>query len=73
MLPKFTNKRTQRGCNITNVGIENQVIEPQSRLQNTGKTYFFSIPKLWNQKVTPAQARAPSVDAFKKHFKRNAY
>ena len=28
-LPKFSNKRKQRGCNINNIGIENQLIEPQ--------------------------------------------
>ena len=73
MLPKFNSKRTQRKCNFSKVGIDYQLIEKQSRLETTGKTFFFSIPKIWNQKVTPAQARAPSIDAFKQHFKRNAF
>ena len=73
MLPKFINKRTQRGCNINNVGIDNQLFEPIARLQTTGKTFFFSIPKIWNQKVTTTQASAPTVDSFKKHFKRKSY
>ena len=30
-LPKFTNKRIQRGCNFAKVGIENQLFEPQAR------------------------------------------
>ena len=61
MLPKFNNKRTERECNFSKVGIENQLIEPQSRLQITGKTFFYSIPKKCNQNLTPSQARAPSV------------
>ena len=69
-LPKFINKKPPRGCNINNVGIENQLIEPQSRLLSIGKTFFFSIPKIWNQRVTPHQAKSPSVDSFKKHFKK---
>ena len=69
-LPKFTSKRMQRGCNFAKVGIENQLLEPQARLNLTEKTFFYSIPKLWNQMVTPEQASAPSVDAFKQHFKR---
>ena len=70
LLPKFMNKRLLRGCNITNVGIENQLVEPESRLQIQGKTFFYSIPKIWNEKVTPTQARAPSVDAFKQYFRK---
>ena len=73
LLPKLVNTRKQRNCNIYNVGIENQLLEPKARLKTTGKTFFFSIPKIWNEKVTPAQASAPSTDAFKKHFKRNVY
>ena len=73
MLPKFINKRTQRECNFAKVGLENQLIEPPSRLDLTGKTFFYSIPKIWNQKVTHSQAKAPSIDAFKQHFKRSSY
>ena len=34
-------------------------------------TFFFGTPKIWNDKVSSLQATAPSVDAFKQHFKRN--
>ena len=64
-LPKFTNKR---GCNFAKVGIENQLFEPQARLKSK---YIFLLNSQNNQKVTPEQAKAPSVDAFKQHFKRN--
>ena len=72
LLPKFIYKRNQRVCNLSKVGIENQLMEPQSRLKLTETTFFYSIPKIWNQMVTPSQAKAPSVDAFKQHFKRNS-
>ena len=69
MLPKVTNTGRQRQCNVPRVGIENQLIEPTAGLKTTSKTFFYSIPKLWNQLVTPVQAKAPSVEAFKEHFK----
>ena len=71
MLPKYKTKPTQRQCNSTNVGFDNQLIEPQPQLLSSGKTFFYSIQKFWNERVTPSQARAPSVDAFRQHFKRN--
>ena len=71
MLPKFNNNKKQRQCNAPNVGIENQLIEPRPRLQTVGKTFFFSIPAIWNQRVTQSQAKSPSVDAFRNHFKSN--
>ena len=71
MLPKSNLKPTLRQCNASNVGIDDQLVEPSSRLQITENTFFYSIQKIWNQRVTPTQAKAPSVDAFKKHFKRN--
>ena len=71
MLPKSEIKPTQRQCNAPNVGSNNELIEPTSRLHTTEKSFFYSIQKIWNQRVTPAQARAPSVDAFKAHFKKN--
>ena len=71
MLPKCKIKPTQRQCNATtNVGFDNQLFEPQPRLSHSsGKTFFYSIPKIWNDRITPSQARAPSVDAFRNHFK----
>ena len=71
MLPKATNNGKQRKCNETKVGIENQLLEPVPKLLTSSKTFFYSIPKLWNQMISPSQAKAPSVDAFKQHFKRN--
>ena len=71
MLPKYKIKPTQRQCNSTNVGFENQLIEPQPQFHASGETFFYSIQKTWNERVTPSQARAPSVDAFRQHFKRN--
>ena len=54
MLPKFTDNHKQRQCNAPNVGKENQLIEPRPTLQTTSKTFFYSIPKIWNQRVTPS-------------------
>jgi hypothetical protein len=67
-LPRVTSNRLTRSCNEANVGRQNQLFEPQSRLITTGKTFFYCAPKLWNQLVTPSQANAPSVEAFKHHF-----
>ena len=71
LLPKIRMKPTQRKCNAPNVGIDNKLIEPSARLQTTEKTFFYSIQKIWNERVTSAQASAPSVEAFRAHFKRN--
>ena len=68
MLPKYRSKKYERQCNAPNVGFENLLIEPEARLHDTEKTFFYSIPKIWNQTVTVSQAKAPSADAFKKHF-----
>ena len=62
---KAVNNGKQRKCNVINVGIKNQLFEPVPN----GKTFFYLIPKLCNQMITPSQAKAPSVDAFKQHFK----
>ena len=70
MLPRYRSNRSQRQCNSTNVGYENRLVEPPSILQSTGNTFFYSVQKIWNQRVTPLQACAPSVDAFKGHFKK---
>ena len=69
MLPKSANNGKQRKCNDTNVGFDNQLIEPVPNLQTSGKTFFYSIPKIWNQHVSASQAKAPSVDAFKRYFR----
>ena len=48
-----------------------QLDEPVSRLKVTGNTFFYSVPLLWNNTVSPSQAEAPSVDSFKRYFRRN--
>ena len=70
LLPKVTNQRPTRTCNEVKVGHVNQLIEPQSRLDVVKNTFFYAAPQLWNNYVTPLQAKAPSVDAFKQHFKK---
>ena len=71
MLPKFDENQKQRQCNAPNVGIKNQLIEPRPILQGTAKTFFYSIQKMWNQRITESQAKSPSVDAFRHYFKRH--
>ena len=71
MLPKMSYKRPSRFCNALKVGVENQLVEPQPRLKVVGKTFFFNVPALWNERVTPEQAKSPSVDSFKAYFQRD--
>ena len=71
-LPKsITQKhRPYRKCNMTTVGSENHLVEPSSELHVTKSTFFYATPKLWNHLVTETQAKAPSIDSFKKHFEK---
>ena len=68
MLPKTQFQRPTRHCYEANVGFENQLMEPQPRLDVTASTFFFSTPKIWNNLVTPKQANTLNADAFKRHF-----
>ena len=68
MLPKMNKKQPSRQCNNVKVGPDNQLAEPSSKLDVTSCTFFYETPKLWNNIITPEQANAPSVDAFKNHF-----
>ena len=68
LLPKISNFNPRRQCNYANVGENNQLFEPTPRLQVVGQTFFYSVPKFWNDFVSPKQAEAPSADAFKRHF-----
>ena len=70
MMPKLEYQRPLRQCNEVKVGSANQLAEPHSRLDITGCTFFYATPKLWNNLLTPTQANAPSVDAFKAQLKR---
>lgn len=67
-LPKATITRPARKCTASQVGSAHQLVERPSKLSNTSKTLFYCAPKLWNSRVTPTQAEAPSTDAFKKYF-----
>ena len=71
LLPKKHFKRPPRHCNETRVGWENELEEPNCRLEGTKKTFFYSAPGLWNSLVTPEQAASPSLEAFKGHFKKS--
>ena len=66
MLPKTQFQRPTRQC----YGFKNQLMEPQPRLDVTASTFFLETPRIWNNSVTPKQANAPSVEAFKSHFKK---
>ena len=70
MLPKSKFHQPQRSCNEMKVGLENQLYEPEPKLDVTSHTFFYATPKLWNNNVTPEQTNAPSVDSFKGHFRK---
>ena len=67
-VPGATKKTTARKCNEKKVGTQNELFEPPTQIINSGKTFFYMGPRLWNNLVTPAQADAPSLEAFQKHF-----
>ena len=67
-LPKKQYARPPRSCNIATVGAGSELEVPDARLDTTRNTFFFSAPTLWNNLVSPEQANAPSVEAFKRHF-----
>ena len=68
MLPKFKSHGPLRQCNSAYVGTKHQLDEPQPKIKVVGNTFFFSVPLLWNQTVSPFQAEVANVDSFKKHF-----
>ena len=70
MMPKIQKQSKFRQCNEAKVGFKNQLEEPQSRLKIVNKTFFYSTPTLWNHSIGPTQANAPSVEAFKQHFRK---
>ena len=69
-LPRVKNTRSPRSCNQVYVGLKNQLVERKSSLIPTRETFYYSAPTLWNNMVSPEQAVAPSIDAFKEHFLR---
>ena len=64
LLPKKKPSRFIRTSNEKEYKLE----ENYSRLVSTEKTFFYSVPNLWNKTVSTLQAMAPTIDAFKKHF-----
>ena len=69
LLPKVNFKRPMGECNnFSKVGKEHQLIEPNPQIQVAGHTFFFSIQKIWNKKISTKQAKAPSAEAFKNYF-----
>ena len=66
LLPRSQSKQPMRQCNE----IKNQLFEPPSRLDVIGDTFFYATPKLWNSNVTIEQANAPSIDTFRRYFKK---
>ena len=69
LLPKAKYKRPMRQCNEATVGVKHELVEPRSRLDVTGCTFFYTTPNLWN-KMAEKQATAPSIDSFKSYFKK---
>ena len=63
-LPKKKTSRIIRTSHTQEYKLE----ERFSRLVSTEKTFFYSVPTLWNNTISAVQAMAPSIDAFKKHF-----
>ena len=66
LLPRSQSTQPMRQCNV----LKNQLFEPPSRLDVIGDTFFYATPKLWNNNITIEQANAPSIDAFRRHFKK---
>ena len=69
LLPKAEYKRPTRQCNEARVGVKHELLEPRSRLDVTGCTFFYATPILWNN-MPEKQAKAPSIEAFKTHFRK---
>ena len=69
ILPKVKSANPFRTCNVAGVGLDHQLYEPVPRILTVEKTFFYSAPRLWNRFVSPQQANAPSIEAFKSHFR----
>ena len=68
-LPRVSLNRPRK-CNEVKVGLQNQLVVTESRLNTTGETFYYAAPRLWNTTVSSSQAAAPSVNAFKHSFVR---
>ena len=72
LMPKVDHQRPNRKCNEVKVGYQNQIMEPPWKIDVVKSTFFYAGPTLWNNNVTPMQAAAPSIDAFKQHLKNSS-
>ena len=68
-LPKKSHFRPSRKCSDVLPGPEYQLEEQFARLNTVQNTFYFDVPKLWNNLVTQEQASSTSIDAFKSYFK----
>ena len=66
-LPRVSLNRPRK-CNEAKVGLHNQLVVRDSRLNTTVETFYYAAPRIWNNTVSASQAAAPSTDAFKQHF-----
>ena len=71
MLPMTESRQPERKCNGLKIESQYQLKEPHSMLDITSNTFFYAVPRLWNNTVTSSQAEAPSTDSFKKYFKKH--
>ena len=70
MLPKITNQRPERNCKGVKLGVANQLLERQPRLDVSSSTFFYATPIIWNSIITPSHANSKNVEAFKNYFKK---
>ena len=68
LLPSHNHNRPTRSCNQVRVCQKNQLSEPHTTLHNAAETFFYSVSKLWNTRISPEQAESPSVNSFKNYF-----
>ena len=70
MLTKRHNQHPERNCKGIKVGVQNQLLEKQAKLDIIQHTFFYATPHLWNNNVTPKQATSTSVETFQRYFKK---
>ena len=73
MLPLTQTKQPNRKCKGKVPTSQYQLEEPFCKVDMSKKTFFHAVPRLWNSSITDSQANAPSVEAFKQHFKKSYY
>ena len=73
MLPMTQSKQPDRKCKGKILQSQYQLEEPLSKVEMSGKTFFYAVPSLWNSNITDSQAKALSLEAFKQQFKKSYY